>query len=152
VTTGAQQDIVQANGIARRMVMEFGMSALGHICINERTGVSPDLAARIDEATRALVEEAYQRARTILNQRRSQLAAIADHLIEVETIEGEELDAFVAADASGGNGANGVPQAVPQSRPDEPTAIRRPWRLRRRDRLPARYGMSAAFRALGESD
>jgi cell division protease FtsH len=152
VTTGAQQDIVQANGIARRMVMEFGMSELGHISINEHTGVSPDLAARIDEATRALVEDAYQRARTVLTQRRSVLAAIADHLIEVETIEGEELDAFVEADASGANDADSALHAVPRSRLGEPTANRRPWRVRRCSRLPARYGVTAAFRALGESN
>jgi len=69
VTTGAQQDIQQANAIARRMVMEFGMSDLGHICVSEGDMVSPDLAARIDATVRGLVEAAYTRARALVTAR-----------------------------------------------------------------------------------
>ncbi len=97
VTTGAQQDIQQANAIARRMVGEFGMSPLGHICIGEGDMTSPELAARVDEATRTLVEEAYAQARQIVSHRRHALAAIADHLAEVETIDGADLDAWLDA-------------------------------------------------------
>lgn len=97
VTTGAQQDIQQANAIARRMVTEFGMSQLGHICVDEGSFISPDLAAKIDEATGALVEQAYARAQAIVMARRGALAAIADHLYEVESIEGDELDDWLAA-------------------------------------------------------
>ncbi len=97
VTTGAQQDIQQANAIARRMVGEFGMSPLGHICIGEGDMTSPELAARVDEATRALVEDAYAQARHIVSLRRHALAAIADHLVEVETIDGADLDAWLDA-------------------------------------------------------
>jgi len=96
VTTGAQQDIQQANSIARRMVMEFGMSDLGHICVGEGDMVSPDLAAKIDATTRELVESAYTRARALTTARQAALAAIADHLYEVETMEGHELDAWLA--------------------------------------------------------
>jgi cell division protease FtsH len=95
-STGAQQDIVQANAIARRMVMEFGMSTLGPICVNEQTGISPELAAQIDEATRALVLEACERALDVLAPRRPALAALAEHLIEVETIDGTVLDEYLA--------------------------------------------------------
>jgi len=95
VTTGAQQDIQQANAIARRMVTEFGMSLLGHICVGEGDMISPDLAAGGDETTRALVEDAYAHARRIVGERRAALAAIADHLYEVETIDGDELDVWL---------------------------------------------------------
>jgi len=95
VTTGAQQDIQQANAIARRMVTEFGMSLLGHIYVGEGDMISPDLAARVDETTRALVEDAYAHARRIVGERRTALAAIADHLYEVETIDGDELDVWL---------------------------------------------------------
>jgi len=97
VTTGAQQDIQQANAIARRMVGEFGMSPLGHICIGEGDMTSPELAASVDEATRTLVEDAYAHARRIVSRRRHALAAIADHLAEVETIDGADLDAWLDA-------------------------------------------------------
>jgi cell division protease FtsH len=96
VTTGAQQDIQQANTIARRMVMEFGMSDLGHICVGEGDMVSPDLAARIDATVRGLVEAAYTRARALVTARQAALAAIADHLYEVETMDGHELDTWLA--------------------------------------------------------
>ena len=95
VTTGAQQDIAQANAIARRMVTEFGMSELGHICVGEGDLVSPDLAARIDAAVRGLVETAYARARVLVTARQAALAAIADHLYEVETMDGHELDTWL---------------------------------------------------------
>jgi cell division protease FtsH len=97
VTTGAQQDIQQANAIARRMVMEFGMSPLGHICVGEGDVIGGALAAKIDDATRDLVEEAHAKARRIVAERKGALAAIADHLIEVESMDGEELDAWLAA-------------------------------------------------------
>jgi cell division protease FtsH len=97
ITTGAQQDIQQANAIARRMVTEFGMSALGHIYAGEGDVISPELAARIDEATRTLVEEAYARALDIVTERRGALAAIANHLYEVETMDGDELDTWLEA-------------------------------------------------------
>ncbi len=97
VTTGAQQDIQQANAIARRMVTEFGMSPLGHISVGEGDIIGTELAARIDEATGTLVEEAYQRARTIVNARREAVAAIAEYLCRVETMDGSELDSWLVA-------------------------------------------------------
>ena len=97
VTTGAQQDIQQANAIARRMVTEFGMSPLGHICVGEGDVIGGELATKIDDATRDLVEEAHATARRIVAERKAALAAIADHLIEVESMDGEELDAWLAA-------------------------------------------------------
>jgi cell division protease FtsH len=97
VTTGAQQDIQQANAVARRMVMEFGMSPLGHISVGEGDFIGSELAARIDEATAALVEKAYATARAIVSERREALAAIAEHLYEVESLDGDELDEWLDA-------------------------------------------------------
>jgi cell division protease FtsH len=97
VTTGAQQDIQQANAIARRMVMEFGMSPLGHICAGEGAVISDELAAKIDDATGVLVEQAYAQALDIVTEQRDVLAAIAEHLCEVETMDGDELDRWLEA-------------------------------------------------------
>ncbi|HEY8476045.1 MAG TPA: AAA family ATPase, partial [Chloroflexota bacterium] len=98
VTTGAAQDIQMVNAIARRMVEEFGMSPLG--LVSSRPGVdgvgpSESLASRIDEEVMALVDEAYRKAKAILVERRDQLEALAERLIEVETVQGEELDALL---------------------------------------------------------
>jgi cell division protease FtsH len=97
VTTGAQQDIQQANAIARRMVMEFGMSPLGHICVGEGAVISGELAAKIDDATGVLVEQAYAQALDIVTEQRDVLGAIAEHLCEVETMDGDELDRWLKA-------------------------------------------------------
>ena len=95
VTTGAQQDIRQSNDIARRMVVEFGMSRLGHIFVDGTTMIGPELGSRIDEVALELVEEAFARARAIVAERKTALAAIADHLCAAETIEGHELDEWL---------------------------------------------------------
>lgn len=101
ITTGAGQDIEQATSLARRMVCEFGMSPLGLLALkNEADGsanISAETAAKIDREIAALVEQAYQTALEILRANRDKLSQIAEHLIEVETIEGVELDAMLFA-------------------------------------------------------
>jgi cell division protease FtsH len=101
ITTGASQDIEQATNIARRMVCEFGMSPLGLIALkNDAEGsptVSSETAAKIDHEVALLVEQAYQTALEILRAKREKLSLIAEHLIDVETIEGGELDAMLFA-------------------------------------------------------
>jgi cell division protease FtsH len=101
ITTGASQDIEQATRLARRMVCEFGMSPLGLISLKgEADGtavVSAETAARIDHEVALLVEQAYQTALEVLRARREKLSLIAEHLIDVETIEGTQLDILLAA-------------------------------------------------------
>ncbi|HEX7736609.1 MAG TPA: ATP-dependent zinc metalloprotease FtsH [Ktedonobacteraceae bacterium] len=102
ITTGASQDIEQATSIARRMVCEFGMSPLGLIAMkNDADGaptVSAETAAKIDREVSVLVEQAYQRALEILRAKRERLGLIAEHLIDVETIDGTTLDAMLFAE------------------------------------------------------
>ncbi len=102
ITTGASQDIEYVTNIARRMVCEFGMSPLGLISFkaeSENTSpVSAETAARIDKEISLLVEQAYQAALSILNEKKDKLITISEHLIEVETIDGPELDALLFAE------------------------------------------------------
>jgi len=102
ITTGASQDIEYVTNIARRMVCEFGMSPLGLISFKaESDGNSPisaETAARIDKEISLLVEQAYQTALNILREKENELITIAEHLIEVETIDGLELDALLLAE------------------------------------------------------
>jgi cell division protease FtsH len=101
ITTGASQDIEYVTNLARRMVCEFGMSQLGLISFKaEPDGTSPisaETGARIDKEISLLVEQAYQTALNILCEKKDKLVAIAEHLIEVETIDGSELDAMLFA-------------------------------------------------------
>jgi cell division protease FtsH len=101
ITTGAAQDIKQATNIARKMVREFGMSALGNVLIEDDGTTSPELAARADTEVNALVDQAYQTALRILRARQDRLIAISERLIEVETIEADELDAMLFATPDG---------------------------------------------------
>jgi cell division protease FtsH len=59
--------------------------------------VSAETAAKIDREIVALVDNAYQTALEILRARREKLSLIAEHLIEVETIEGSKLDSMLLA-------------------------------------------------------
>lgn len=99
ITTGASQDIEYVTAWARRMVCEYGMSSLGVVALkNDAEGnssISPETAAKIDAAVSQLVEQAYATALNVLREKKDRLAVIAEHLIDVETIDGSELDALL---------------------------------------------------------
>ena len=104
VTTGAANDIQQATDMARRMVTEWGMSEmLGRLrysdneeeiflgrSITRTRNVSEDTARLIDSEVRRIVEQAEQKARTIVTERLEELHALARALLEYETLSGEE--------------------------------------------------------------
>ncbi|HKV59820.1 MAG TPA: ATP-dependent zinc metalloprotease FtsH [Ktedonobacteraceae bacterium] len=99
ITTGAAQDIEYVTSIARRMVCEFGMSPLGLLSLKGdaegKGSISAETASRIDREISALVDQAYATALAILREKHDKLVKIAEHLIEVETIDGAELDAML---------------------------------------------------------
>src|ERR671933_177631 len=109
VTTGAGNDIERATGLARRMVTQFGMSELiGPLAVGDkeqeiflgrefaqRREISERTAQMVDDEVKRLVDEAYARATTILNENRELLDRIADALLERETIDREDLDRLV---------------------------------------------------------
>jgi cell division protease FtsH len=101
ITTGASQDIEYVTNIARRMVCEFGMSSLGNIALKAdaegNTMISGEVAAKIDAEVSALINQAYTTALKILREKEDKLMAISEHLIQVETIDGEELDRMLFA-------------------------------------------------------
>jgi cell division protease FtsH len=80
------------------------MSPLGNILMKKdaegNATISPETAARIDQEVARLVDQSYQTALDILRQKKDKLIAIAEHLIEVETIDGSELDAMLFGDAA----------------------------------------------------
>ena len=101
ITTGASQDFEYVTNIARRMVCEFGMSPLGNVALKVEpdgsTSIGPETAAKIDREVSFLVEQAYTTAINILRERKDKLITISEHLIQVETIDGTELDAMLFA-------------------------------------------------------
>jgi len=105
VTTGAQNDLEMATGMARRMVTQFGMSErLGNITLGRREGLvflgrdimeeknySEETARLIDEEVRKIVDEAYVRAKSMLAQNKEKLKTLSNTLLEKEVLSGDEV-------------------------------------------------------------
>ena len=100
VTSGAGGDLVQATGIARRMVAEFGMSSdVGLIsadALMQGGGASAELQSRIDAAVRALIQSQAERAEKIVRQYQTAVDAIADALLERDVLMAEEVITIAA--------------------------------------------------------
>jgi len=105
-TTGAESDIQQVTGLARGMVERWGMSEkVGFLAVAPREGQSPLLpgAEPVSEATkelidsevRGIVEDELDQVRQLLTDNRERLDALAEALLEHETLD--ELDAYAAA-------------------------------------------------------
>ncbi|MFH1793392.1 MAG: ATP-dependent zinc metalloprotease FtsH [Pseudomonadota bacterium] len=106
ITSGASSDIQQATKLARSMVTQWGFSdKLGRVAYGEnqeevflghsvaRTqNVSEETAQIIDAEVRRLIDEAYAEARAILTKYKKQWIAIAEGLLEYETLSGDEIN------------------------------------------------------------
>jgi len=111
VTTGAANDLERATKLARKMITEYGMSErLGPLTfgrkeelvflgreIGEQRNYSEEVARAIDEEIRRIISEAHEKAKSILTQHKDTLIRLAKKLMEVETLEGEELEAVLSA-------------------------------------------------------
>ena len=109
ISTGASNDIERASKIARNMVMRYGMSEkLGTITfgndqeevflgrdINNVRNYSEDIAAVIDIEVKRIIDNGYNRAKTILEQHVDKLHKVASVLLEKEKIEAEEFEAIM---------------------------------------------------------
>ncbi|MCI8655199.1 MAG: ATP-dependent metallopeptidase FtsH/Yme1/Tma family protein [Clostridia bacterium] len=106
ISTGASNDIERASQIARNMVTKYGMSdKVGTIMFGGGQGevflgrdfaqtkdYSEETAGIIDEEVKRIVDQSYNRARSILTEHVDKLHAVAGILLEKEKIEGEEFD------------------------------------------------------------
>lgn len=107
ISTGASNDIQRATDIAREMVTKYGFSEkLGPVNYSSSDEVflgkdftskqaySEETANEIDEEVKAIVEEAYDAAMTILEEHREQLVAVAEGLLAIETLDGDQFVAL----------------------------------------------------------
>jgi cell division protease FtsH len=106
ITSGASNDLERVTRIARAMVTRLGMSTeLGPMVygqkeeliflgreISEQRDYSEAVAQQIDKEVRKLVSEAYEAAKAIVLKYRDRLDAVAQRLLEVETISREEFE------------------------------------------------------------
>ena len=110
ISTGASNDLERATRIARNMVTKYGMSeALGPVNFgseHDEVFLGRDLttskvfsettAARIDEEVEKIIGAAYKKAEEIINANREKLDAVANLLLEKETIDSAEFNAVFA--------------------------------------------------------
>ncbi len=108
ITTGASQDIKQATKMAKAMVTKYGMSEhIGLICYDEEDdqvfigrdlahtrGYGEQVAASIDAEVKRIIDECYDKARTIIKENEDVLHACANMLLEKEKINKEEFESL----------------------------------------------------------
>jgi len=105
MTIGASDDISKATNLARKMVTEFGMSALGPISFDGHQGAmwlaremgegasySDEVASKIDNEVKFIIETCYNQALKLLEQNRANLNKLADLLLEKETVFEDEFN------------------------------------------------------------
>ncbi len=106
VSTGASNDLEVATHIAREMVTQYGMSALGPINIQPRSmfgiyqgeegsAISENLQARIDSEISKIIDQAYKEAKEILLKNKLKLDKVAIALLDKETLDTEEFEKIV---------------------------------------------------------
>jgi cell division protease FtsH len=149
VSTGARNDLEKATDTARAMVTMLGMSDdVGPISLGDEERqqnpfaggpqVSQKTAELIDDEVRRLLEEAHERAVSILTEKRDLLNQLSALLISIETIEGEDLIAYA-------KGTKPIPtaeearRALDQRAADEAAAAETPEPIAQRSPAPTPY-------------
>ncbi len=109
ISTGAYDDLKKATEIAKRMVVSYGMSErVGPINLGQENGNvflgvdlvlnrehSEKMSALVDEEIKNIIESCYRRAKELLQRNLAALHKLAKRLLEVEVLEGEQLDALL---------------------------------------------------------
>jgi len=110
ITSGAASDIDQATKLARAMVTRWGFSdKLGNVAYGDnqeevflghsvarQQNISEETAQIIDDEVRRLIDEAYTEAKRILTEKKREWTAIAEGLLEYETLTGDEIRQIMA--------------------------------------------------------
>ncbi|KXS35973.1 MAG: cell division protease FtsH [Idiomarina sp. T82-3] len=153
VTTGASNDIERATEIARKMVTQWGLSEkMGPLLyaedenevflgrqVTQHKHMSDDTARAIDQEVKSVIDQNYQRAKTILEENIDILHAMKDALVKYETIDAGQIDDLMnRRDVrppkgwddrdDNDNGTNGgtAEKAGEEERPDRPINVDKP--------------------------
>ncbi|TQE11128.1 hypothetical protein C1H46_003134 [Malus baccata] len=100
VTSGASDDLRQATSLARAMVTKYGMSKqvglVSHNYDDNGKSMSTETRLLIEEEVKNLLERAYNNAKTILTEHSKELYALANALLEEETLTGTQIKSLLA--------------------------------------------------------
>jgi cell division protease FtsH len=106
ISTGASSDINAATSLAKDMVMQYGMSALGPINLQppsmfgawkgeEGDQMSEALHAKVDSEIQKILDTGFKQATAIVKKQRPKLDKVAKELLELETLDGDEFEKIV---------------------------------------------------------
>jgi len=141
VTSGASSDIEQVTRIATAMVTEWGLSdKVGPIAykdtdqqsftsgIGRGSSISPETAKVIEGEIKRFIMEAHEKAREILTDKKDDWVALAEALLEYETLSGDEITALLKDGTTpkrpeGGSGSRPAVSAVPTTKKPKPRPI-----------------------------
>ena len=144
MTTGASNDFERATTIARDMVMRYGMTdALGPMVyaenegevflgrsVTKTTNMSESTMQKVDAEVRRIIDQQYKLARDLIEENSDKMHAMANALLEWETIDAEQIDDIMAGKPPrppkdwtprnppvGGGGSGGTPAVTPDPAP-----------------------------------
>ncbi len=131
VSTGAQNDLERATEIARSMVMDYGMSRLGRITFRQSSRssflapgyedqvrhFSEETAKEIDVEIKRILEKALDSVTEILKSRHAALVAVAERLIEIESMDATELKRMIEEFSPGPQVVPGTSEVPARERP-----------------------------------
>ena len=108
ISTGASDDFKKATRIARSMVTEYGMSELGTVQYEEKSGnvflgrdyaktrnFSDKIALEIDEQVRKIIDECYNNAKKIIKENKDLIFSLSEALMKYETLTKEQIESIV---------------------------------------------------------
>ncbi len=108
-TSGASNDIERATDLARRMVMQWGMSDLGPINYGEKESqvflgrditskshISEAMAGKVDAAVREIIDRNFDRCKKLLTKHKKEMELLAQGLLEHETLDAAQVDDLLA--------------------------------------------------------
>ncbi|CAN6331759.1 unnamed protein product [Urochloa humidicola] len=128
VTSGASSDLSKATRLARAMVTKYGMSErVGLVSYSDDNGASMSVQTRgvIDKEVKDILERAYNNAKTILTTHDKELHALANALLEHETLSGSQIKKLLAQVNKSDNKQQKVAK-VPKKTPAAPPSPQSP--------------------------
>ncbi len=130
ITTGASNDLERATNIARAMVTEYGMSALGPVIYGERNrevflgrdfghirNYSEEIASKIDGEVKKIIDQAYEKTKKLVAENKETIIAIAKKLIEKETLNRKDFARFFHE--------KGKPEKAAEEETEKPVKVHR---------------------------
>jgi len=134
IGTGAYSDFKQATGIARSMIMEYGMSdklgpmqfgsSQGQVFLGRDIGheqnYSDAIAYEIDQEMQNIITSCYDRAKTLLTEKSKEMHLIAKTLLSQETLEMEQIKSLIESGQTKADGDSGSTNGAAAETPSEP--------------------------------